>query len=365
MFFSLAKHPDPRFPNQHQFESWWLNVDNGWMVNDANAVKGYQHASQFDGNRCAITFANNQVIVDHDRYRSFPLWWDAPAQTLTNLLGQGTRILVDQLVTIEQNQLQLHKNRIEDQQPQMLSADTVAEAIANDLVSKARYLYQLGVRPQLFLSGGIDTAILYALFMHTGVQFNTVDFEHVEYDYFTNANLHAIRNQHWAYKQIHHWQDPTWLATGACGDEFLFRGPNAVATWAAWNNIDLCNLLSKSQGYHVGYFNKLVNQKLFADLYAGRAELQHRYPKQGYLVRHILDMIANDHQHWHLGNTMTWTPFKDLRYTQWILQLDHSDLLDQIIDAKISRLVLRKLHAPAEQMISTTKNHNPRAGLNR
>ena len=46
-------------------------------------------------------------------------------------------------------------------------------------------------------------------------------------------------------------------------------------------------------------------------------------------------MNLHDHQHWHLENTLTFTPFKDIEITKLILQLAPEDLIKHFKDAVI------------------------------
>jgi hypothetical protein len=89
------------------------------------------------------------------------------------------------------------------------------------------------------------------------------------------------------------------------------------------------------------------------------------YPEKIDLIKQILNATVNDHQHWHLGNTTTWTPFKDIELTKLVLRLDPIDLLTQIIDAKINKNIIERLWSPGLQLISTTKNYKSRQHLHK
>jgi hypothetical protein len=152
------------------------------------------------------------------------------------------------------------------------------------------------------------------------------------------------------------------LLTGACGDEFLFRAPYTIAIWAAWHNIKIEKYL-KTFCYHAHYFAKEKNIVVFQDFYSKRKQIQEQYPTQHDLIYHLLDVNANDHQHWHLGNTITWTPLKDLELNKLVLQLSIDDLLQQILDAKINKMVIERLHPQSLNFLCQSKNHNAREKL--
>jgi hypothetical protein len=202
-----------------------------------------------------------------------------------------------------------------------------------------------------------------SLIKNTDTPCDILDYEHFEYDQFTNQNLKNIQNSHWAYKQIHHWHDNTMLISGACGDEFLFRGPYIIALWAAWHNIDLAKILKTASGYHVGYFQKETNLTVIRKHWLKRSTIKSLYPTRQDLIRQILNANVNDHQHWHLGNTLTWTPFKDLTLTKIMMRLSESDLVDHVLDATVNKQVINSLWPNALKLLSTTKNSNSRQHL--
>ena len=72
----------------------------------------------------------------------------------------------------------------------------------------------------------------------------------------------------------------------------------------------------------------------------------------------ICDMISNDHQHWHLENTLTWTPLKDMRLLISILMLPTEDLLDQILNGSIDRKIISASNPDLVNYISSQKNAN-------
>lgn len=67
-------------------------------------------------------------------------------------------------------------------------------------------------------------------------------------------------------------------------------------------------------------------------------------------------MAVNDYQHWHLGNTLTWTPLRDLEIYKMFLRLDVDSAISQIMDSTIS-LQLIELNCPGlSKVISDQKN---------
>lgn len=368
MFFTLAKHRDSRFQNHDIVGSWWLSYDDGWSVNPDKKSwrKGYNQNSINHGNFLQIVELDSQIKLLHDRYRSFPLWWDDSTKTLTNLLGRGQKIYADEAVVLDSATATVFKtNILPELSTNKLSFEDAVNKIGENLIAKVWHLATnfAGTDKKLFVSGGVDTLTLLALTRKTNVDMDVIDYEHFDYDWFTNNNIDNIRSAHWAYSQIHHWRTPCLLLSGACGDEFLFRGPATTALWAAWNDIDIIDLVSKKDYYHSRYFLRQENAVIFKDAYQRREQIKKQYSTEVDLHKQILNINANDHQHWHLGSTLTWTPFKDLDLTHLVLQMPTQDILDQVLDAKINKLLIEYLDPDALGLLSDFKNVNVRQNL--
>lgn len=352
MFFTISQYPDPRLPEHENIGSWWFSHDAGWSNNGNTWTKGYP------GNHLSITWDKDRIDVDHDLTRCFPLWWDKDTQTLSNFLGTGERIWADQQVSIVNKQLiTTSVDVVKTISTDTVSMDQVVDTISANLVNKALALQQPA---KLFVTGGVDTLTLLALVKHTNIACDILDYEHFEYDEFTNQNIIDLKKQYWAYNQIHHWRQPTTLISGAYGDEFLFRGPHNIALWAAWHDIDINKITKTAKGYHVGYFRKPENEIIFQSAFYRRSTIKSMYPTYRDLVHKIIDTNANDFQHCHLGNTITWTPFKDPELTKIVLRLSQQDLLEHIIDATINKQIISKLYPNVLKLLSTTKNQDSR-----
>lgn len=358
MFFTVGKQPDPRLPLHTRINGWVVSHDPGWTLSAQTLSKG------LEVNWTKIIVAGD-VTLEHDTPRSYPLWWDPENSSLTNLLGTGRPIWADKKVRLSDQGLSEHfHNILFGMSDRKISIEQCADDIIDLLLAASQELGKILIPKKLFVSGGVDTVLLYALVKH--LQKDDVEIlnhEHFEYDVFTNHCHQKIKSYHWAYNQIHHWRTPTVLLTGACGDEYFMRGPVTLSIWAAWHDINLPEILKKSSGYHVGYFMSPKNLGGFMEQWENRESLRAAYPTQADLQRQILDMNANDHQHWHLGETLTWTPFKNLDISKKALELDQKDMLSQIIDAKLNKIIIEKLFPDALRLLSSTKNSNSRENL--
>lgn len=359
MFFSLSKSPDPRFIHHEIIGSWHFSHDPGWTYSDGAWHKGYFHKTVNHGNFLKIAFDGQDISLLHEHGRSFPLWWDPTQKTLTNLCGTGNRIWANRTVKLTHDDLVAGKVVLPTMRPgNKWPEDQVCDTLANNLLSKAQCLGSelASAKKRLFVSGGIDTVTLYALVKNQQLNVEIVDAEHFEYDWFTDKNIQDIRSNHWAYKQIHHWTEDCILLTGGCGDEYMFRGPHTIAIWAAWHDLDVVDLCQKSQGYHVHYFLLDKNVSVFNEHYKNRQQIKEKFRSERDLILHLLDINANDHQHWHLGKTLTWTPFKDLTLLETVLKLDYDTLIKQILDAAVNKKILQYLYPGALELLGKNKN---------
>ena len=239
MFFSISTSSDTRFPNNQQVGKLWINCDNGWHHTALGTFfKGYTE------NYCEIITHAQGIEINHNKHRSFPLWYSD--NFVTNLPGQPTlqSAWIDDHVTIDTNgQVSTSKISIDlSVNPVPLSVEQAVQQIKTQLDISAQQLnHHCPDNLKLFCSGGIDTFLLYSILTFHQIKFDIVQDEYFAADPFTHNNQQALES-FWGYKQIHHWLTPTWFATGSCGDEYLLRGPVIIAMLTAWHNIDFKQL---------------------------------------------------------------------------------------------------------------------------
>lgn len=383
MFFSISLEPDDRFPNNHQTNIGVVNLDNGWnqykVGNNKIFYKGYvlgqtveqlleelskDPTPRYQGNFCCI-IVNDQVTVTHDIHRSFPLYYYD--KLLTNLKFEQrddhTRIYSDRYASLNQTFDLIDKSF---DCYGVIVADTISvEECLSEISNILTFQFQnFTEKYKIFFSGGVDTGLLLALGKNQYTDIEQLDYEHFEYDPFTYKNITFIRHNHWGYIQLHHWRTPERIITGACGDEFFMRGPETVALWAAWHDINLVEELTKDPTcYHNHYFLQPKNKKVFEAAYNQRNQIKQDYPDISDLNKQILNINLNDHQHWHLGNTLTITPYKNLEITKLLLRLAPADLLGQILNANINRALICCFGSELLTVVSPYKNHNRFARL--
>ena len=359
MFFSIGSELDVRFPNNQKVGRLWVNHDHGWQQPAQDIFyKGYSE------NYCEIATHAQGIEINHNKHRSFPLWYSN--NFVTNLPAQQflKSAWIDEHVTINNHgRVTTSKISIElSVNPVPLSIDQAVQQIKKQLDTSVQQLNKCNPENlKLFCSGGIDTFLLYSMLCFHQVQFDLVQNEYFVVDLFTNTNQQVLES-FWGYKQIHHWTTVTWLATGSCGDEYLLRGPAVIAMLTAWHNIDFRQLLNQSTDkYHYYHFGKY--NKLWQDSWNARYQLREQYPTQELLNRQILNILLNDHQHWHLGKTITWTPFNNIEIVKILLRCNIDDLLLQFTDGSLSKQLIIDYAPHVLQFISTYKNYNNKEKL--
>lgn len=361
MFFSISKQPDLRFPNSTVMGDWIVSHDNGWSLQGNVLSKGYRYDDIGHGNFCSIINTIDQITIEHDIERSFPLWVDQENLILTNCVATGQRVWADDSVSLISGNIVFRKKDIIGTiDTTTLTQDQAVSQLHEKFNEKIKKLAEISLPLKLFVSGGIDTLCLYSYFKNANIMFEKIDYEHFEYDYFTNNFIGDLKNMYWAYNQIHHWRNPSLFATGGCGDEYMFRGPYTISIWAAWHDVDIVALLRKKKGYHTHYFLLPKNLTLFEKMHTNRQEIRETYTTQEQLMRYLIDINLNDHQHWHLGHTLTWTPFKDIELFKIMLRLDHDSLINHFITADITRRLIDPSHL---SFLSLNKNFNTRQNL--
>jgi len=359
MFFSISSELDSRFPNNQQVGKLWVNHDPGWHQPTPDTFyKGYPE------NYCEIATHANGIEINHSKHRSFPLWYSDNFVTNLPLQTPLQSAWVDDHVTIN-NQGCVSTSKISidlSVNPVQLSIDQAVQQIKTYLDTSVQQLNECNpVNLKLFCSGGVDTFLLYSLLSFHQVQFDLLQDEYFVVDSFTRTNQQALES-FWGYKQIHHWPWFTWVATGSCGDEYMLRGPAIIAMLTSWHNIDFKQLLDKSTDkYHYHHFVKY--NTLWQDSWNSRYQLREKYPTRELLNQQILNILLNDHQHWHLGKTITWTPFHNIEIVKILLRCNINDLLLQFTDGRLSKQLIIEYAPDVLEFISTYKNHNCREKL--
>lgn len=376
MFFSITREPKDNFSQTYQLGSFTVYTDRGWHWDSVGEkivlYKGYadigtmqtmlptivnQQEPELRGNFCAIVFdpATNTLQIKTDRYRSFPIYV-TDNEEITNLVPQAWTAWSDSLVTIDQHLRATleYFNLIGDINLNPITLEEALDQIDSILSERVQGFLKHNTLPiKTFLSGGVDSLLVYSYLQKFTDNYELVKCQHFEYDRFWLLNSGTIKERFWGYTQLHHWTDPCILTSGAPGDEYMLRSPTTVDMLLKYNKIYVVNLLTlpEWQGcLHQKYFQKPANYKIFKE-----QTLDSGWDRE-MLLWNMCNIIANDWQHWHLGNTLTWTPLRDLEIFKILLRLPLDVQLTQIMNSDISKTLIERNGSGLSRLISDQKN---------
>ena len=298
------------------------------------------------GNFCALVLVDNTLTIHTDRYRSFPIY--IKSDSINNLIPGNRTAWTDQLVTVHSD-LAVTENTFDvigstDLVPSNI--DQIDELLTNKIQTFVLH-NQLPIR--VFLSGGVDTLLVYSYLRRLNIKHELAWNFHTDLDEFYLANSDDLQ-KHWGYQQIHYWRESCVLVSGAPGDEFTLRSPTTANLYLLNHETSIPEQLNlQNDCLHREYFRRIENIELFSRQY------ENFKPNEN-IVWDICNNIVNDWQHWHLGNTMTWTPLRDLELTKLILSLPFDQILSQIMNSSISCKLIERNVPGLTRVLSDQKN---------
>lgn len=206
---------------------------------------------------------------------------------------------------------------------------------------------------KLFLSGGFDTLIIASYILKNKIPYELVREEHAEMDHFTCFHRNRILKSFWAYRTIQHWKTPQILLTGAHGDETLLRDATQAFLFFKHHGEDLVEIVRKDPSlYQSTHYSKPECLASYDSLKSITFESVID------LKSWILNTFARDYQHWHLGNTLFFTPFDDLDLLHLSLNLSYDTSRKQLLDGWLCRNLIQMNRPGLLKLLSKNKNHN-------
>lgn len=371
MFFSVCHDPDLDFPNREKLSNGlWLNLDQGWTKETSNSttlyLKGYSDSGtmEFDhptqGNYVIIKDDGNSIKLSHDINRGTPLNISNDPLIITNLPDDSLeKIWADCAIELTKN-LEIKKTYSEiNVDIYKTSRLDAIDRIDQILTQRFTQFIANNKRPiKIFLSGGLDTMLVYSYLKKATNDYELCAYEHLDFSQFYLRKREKLF-QYWGYKQIHLWKDPCVLITGACGDEFMLRSPSHLMLFLMHWNIDLNDIIDQSDHHYQylsGYAEKYKKQKKDTHW----IEISKDYQK---VCEKVISMNLNDNQHWHLENTLTFTPLKDIEITKILMGLPQEDLISQLKNGDITRELIKRNDPDLLKYLSTQKNKNNQENL--
>lgn len=375
MFFSLERGTNNRFPNQYQLGTLTLNTDNGWNVLDKNdcvyIFKGYaddypleqiikKGLKSVTGNYCVIEYNKNlqNIEISTDKWRQFTMYYDT-GKRLSNFYINDTTIWADASVKCDLN-LEIELTVIDlvgSFSQEQLSYNTVLDTSYNTIYSKVKNFLGHNKLPiKVFLSGGVDSALVFSFINKLTNNYSHVLSHEIHWDYFWVKNFDHLVKNFWGYTQIHHWLEPCVLSSGAPGDEYFLRNPQTIDIWLSWHGINPLDYFTDNVRYNQKkYFEKSL-KKFEADKQYQTFKKELMQYNKNELLSYLCHNVLNDSQHWHLGNTITFTPLRDFNIFKSLIQLDPEDLRNHINGGQFSIDLINRNDPKIVDYLSTEKN---------
>lgn len=370
MFFCISHKICENYTEHYHLKPFVINVDSGWQVQTVGkftvVFKGYadgadlehsletiinQREPVYTGNYCVFCYNpdNKTITVHNDRYRGFPIF--VGNREITNLSPTGRTVWSDGLIVINWNLSvdQIEFDIVGDIDLTPLTHSQVVEQVTNILDQRTQqFLTHNKLTLKSYLSGGVDSLLVYSFLKKHHADTELVDYDHLEYDWFWTQNSGDLR-QYWGYKQIHHWRKPCILSSGAPGDEFMLRSPAICNQFLLHHGTSILEQVKLTPNcIHSRYF-ALPKHVAFYQEHTRTADRTE-------LFRQLCNTIINDWQHWHLGNTLTWTPLRDIEIFKLFLRLNLNDALGQIMNSDVSANIIENNWPGLSRVISNHKN---------
>jgi len=300
---------------------------------------------------------DHQTKVFTNQYRGFLIWYQSGTR-LSNLLQEDYTIWNDSDIAVDQ-QLVLHETKVDivdSIDTSCLDLATAVDLVHELLSNKIKNFVSHNKLPlRVYCSGGIDSMLVYSYIKTFTDNYELVLENRFQYDEFWCKNSRLISDSFWGYRQIHHWTNPCVLTSGAPGDEFMLRNPSTTNLWLMYHGTSIPDLI-KSRGIEHKFFDLSHNQQLF---------VKHRQDKELDSImklstrdfyRYLCNIVTNDCQHWHLGNTLTFTPLRDLEMFKIFLRLNVNDAIPQILSSSISKALIKRNDANLLNYLSNDKD---------
>jgi len=359
-------------------------MDNGWNTkynsNGISFFKGYAdridlsneiddiiiHDRIYKGNYCIIVISYDGTIkILHDHIRSFPIMYNTTNVTNLPLAGvEYKTVWADQRITMFSDFRMNNSYGICNEVPYKIthilenstSDATIIKKIDSVLDDKIKNFVKHHKHIKCFLTGGLDSMLIYS-YIKKYADIELIWGQHIDYDYFwCNHHTHVLQSN-LTYPQIHHWRKPSILVSGTSGDEFMMRDPNITNLYLNYNKTDLITELNKNKEcYHASYLSdenfmsamKIQNHNVYTISQATYTEF----------INILIELVSNNMQHHHLGNTLTYTPLRDLQIFLYFCQLSFHSVLKQITDGYISKMLIGMNDESLLDYISPKKNNN-------
>lgn len=341
MFFNISRDSNNEFPVHIKYAGLSIDLDNGWQNNNGVISKGLKD------NNCVITCKDDKIEITVDRRRTFPLFYND--ENISNIIDYPNTFYADEDLTVLNNTVTVIKSSEPRQFTDLhLTDDQLFDYLYQYLDDKvSNFADQAPIK--FFPTGGVDTGVIISFMLKHKLPFELLTAEYKDMDYFT-CHTRPRLGKFWAYRNIHHWKEPSILLSGTNGDEMMLRNPHDAYLMGKVHGEDILKTLSSTVTYHSHYFLRNKHKP-------GYDEIDQLGLDLAQARQRIIDRNYCDYQHWHLGNTLTWTPLNDLTLINIMLNFSYPYVRTQLLDAGISKQLIARNDPAFLKFVSPSKNN--------
>ena len=358
MFFYITQQQCniKRFPltNCRKFGEFHICTDTGWKQKDNILYKGYcieqnldnkveqKDFSEITGNYIIIDFSDDCCEIHHDNSRSFPVFYND--SLVTNLKDDSlSPIWTDGSLHFKDNRWQYNKQKLEnvityDKEHVSYNKSDIVDFYCNYLIKTCNQLHT-DLPIYCADSGGVDSTVIRSALDYCGIKYKLVKY-----------NSESYSELGWGYGQLYINHNPHIQVTGFCGDEMLLRNPQYAQWLLDADGINLADEFSKlDYSYMKGFFQSKYLEKMQKN--------KTEFPDRVNGFEHTANVMLNDFQMWHLNNTLTFTPMRNIPIAVECLYADSDAILNQVIHAGISKDIIKKLNPANLETLTKHKNN--------
>ena len=223
--------------------------------------------------------------------------------------------------------------------------DNVVSILTDTCTGYARYNLDT---VNIWCTGGLDSVLLLAICEKANIPYNLYAHKshsayHVEYE--TEFTKH-VKNTFINYQFMSVFSDRTVLGTGYGGDAYFCRHPVQI------------NLLANSLGltaHDVVKSDHYVYPYLKRPMFSNMDHVSYQVSEEEVKTR-ILHGITQWLHVWHLDNTITFTPYNDIRLIKTLLTLPVQLLLEASLDGTIQKKAIEKCNPEFLSLVDKQKN---------
>ena len=363
MFFYIGKDCPLNGINQYAED---LYLDKGWTYGSFGKIcywyKGYStscnltHEAQYiatagyrpNGKWCMITRKGMEYDIIHPTtLRGFPLYRSNDVRTNLNFTGDEMAIYPE--------------TPIPEDDSSLLTIDEASRIIGDILRENTVNFLKYNSAPKLNMlcSAGLDSTTVWAVL--DDVTKNYVLQAYVPKP--ADTTLHSflgknneyqsdlidkISQDHWGYDVLSVKDKMNWVATGYYAEVMQFRDGEAINAIANYYSRKIHELSEESD-----YLFHFLNRTNIIDKYK---DSMMRFQNDQALKEYLYSTIFYDTQMWHIDNTMTFSPFADIRIPQTVYRMSVTDIARNSVTGMIQRNIINRFKPELLSLVSDYKN---------